>query len=401
MPKLKEAVPASSSIRVKSWDAVVGTKLCLALFSTGFFQRVVCDDEDPTETRDVLVVSSDVSESSRDYGRNTGYSALSLGTLLLVSSSAKTTYRFELQQGRRTKGSYRVNSRGRIGMWAVLPVLMGLAGTNLGTFFNGDAAPENLRAECAGGNATVDPDRKNCILYEAFQEDSLAAAWGEIWALTRTALMAGRTEAKEKERMEMEKQTSVREAEPIIPAKLICEKCSHVPRPKEKSFDLVVYQAQAVREIFVEIMSGHEHHYVDAHLTAVGLNYKLPAFIQRLTFETEGLIVKHDGMQNHWETDLMLVARLTFLKDTLPVSFAFGKGMSYAWKMPTIEGDEEDDTTNALLNFFIVEMDVGLPNISWNPRLLLRIHHRSGVFGVYCPKTCGSNFLSAGFKVAF
>ena len=169
----------------------------------------------------------------------------------------------------------------------------------------------------------------------------------------------------------------------------------------EHRFDVVMYRANGVINNFGQIISLERLEYVNAHLYVVAFNYKLVTAIRRITFEVEGQIGKHEGIQKHWENNVMLIARISFLQDTLPFSFAFGNGLSYAWEKPVIEEEEKGQETNRLLNFFIVEADMGAPGVPGNPRLLFRIHHRSGIYGTYCPPTCGSNFIAYGIKFGF
>ena len=48
--------------------------------------------------------------------------------------------------------------------------------------------------------------------------------------------------------------------------------------------------------------------------------------------------------------------------------------------------------TKRLLAYFMVELDIGLPAIPLDSKLLFRIHHRSGVLGMYCKKNAGLTF---------
>ena len=79
---------------------------------------------------------------------------------------------------------------------------------------------------------------------------------------------------------------------------------------------------------------------------------------------------------------------------------AIGDGFSLASEVPRLERDE-NPRTNAFLQYLMVEFDFGLPSLSGKPRFMMRLHHRSGSFGVHCADTCGSNFITYGMKVAF
>ena len=57
--------------------------------------------------------------------------------------------------------------------------------------------------------------------------------------------------------------------------------------------------------------------------------------------------------------------------------------------------------SRALLNYMMVEVSSYLP-FERKTEVFLRIHHRSGIFGLYCPPdpNCGSNFVSYGFRTS-
>lgn len=89
-------------------------------------------------------------ESSRDLWRNAGISVASFTTALIVSTSGTMEYtvlvRPDPDSDRTEKRSWR--SRGRIGMWSVIPFYTGLAGTLIGTALNEYRLPDRLRAAC-------------------------------------------------------------------------------------------------------------------------------------------------------------------------------------------------------------------------------------------------------------
>lgn len=65
-----------------------------------------------------------------------------------------------------------------------------------------------------------------------------------------------------------------------------------------------------------------------------------------------------------------------------------------------IDDEYEDDGGSHYLNFLIPELTFGLPQYPrWDA--LVRIHHRSGIFGAISGVNGGSNFLSAGVRYRF
>ena len=97
------------------------------------------------------------------------------------------------------------------------------------------------------------------------------------------------------------------------------------------------------------------------------------------------------------------------------MSFAFGEGVSLTSQNPTMENKRKGfylDTglfqfqaieSRNFLNYVMVELDYRVWDTSYNPRIFVRIHHRSGVFGLLCPPdpACGSNFISYGVKFSY
>jgi hypothetical protein len=80
-------------------------------------------------------------------------------------------------------------------------------------------------------------------------------------------------------------------------------------------------------------------------------------------------------------------------------SFAIGEGISYATSVPSLEKKSSEDTKR-LLNYLMLEATLASPD---NPRwqLVARIHHRSGMFGVYHAGNTGSNDIGLGIRYLF
>ncbi len=80
-------------------------------------------------------------------------------------------------------------------------------------------------------------------------------------------------------------------------------------------------------------------------------------------------------------------------------SFAIGEGISYDTSIPSLERKSSADTKR-LLNYLMLEATFALPD---HPRLqlVLRLHHRSGMFGVYHAGNTGSNDIGLGIRYMF
>lgn len=77
-------------------------------------------------------------------------------------------------------------------------------------------------------------------------------------------------------------------------------------------------------------------------------------------------------------------------------SLAIGEGVSYVTVVPAIERRYSNDTKR-LLNYLMLEATLAPPS---HPRLqlVIRVHHRSGAYGLYHAGNSGSNDLGLGLR---
>lgn len=120
-------------------------------------------------------------------------------------------------------------------------------------------------------------------------------------------------------------------------------------------------------------------------------------------WEAEGQGCVHFGKQNHLEFNGLVIGRwLRFPWDRLvDTSVAVGEGLSFATQVPEIEprADREAESTR-LLNYLMIEVELApSPTSRWC--VVGRIHHRSGVFGLFDGIHGGSNFIVAGVRHRF
>lgn len=80
-------------------------------------------------------------------------------------------------------------------------------------------------------------------------------------------------------------------------------------------------------------------------------------------------------------------------------TLGIGEGISYNTKAPTGE-TFLPDTPHKLLNYLMFEITYGVPQYP-NWQLVLRVHHRSGVFGLYGTKHSGSTAIGVGIRYLF
>lgn len=208
---------------------------------------------------------------------------------------------------------------------------------------------------------------------------------------------------------------------------------SLLSRPTSTRTDLLLYGGKFTETDLIPILTKQNTDYKNSWISVLGVSQGLGSTLRIFDFEVEFNLVKHQGIMKHYEANGLLLARTGWNLFSHRMSFAFGEGFSLASENPKLENREKgfrilnrdfDFLTGAyilsqtkiypfdteiqidsirsrnILNFIMVELDYGFPQISHFPRIFVRIHHRSGVFGLYCPPdpACGSNFVSYGVK---
>ncbi len=149
----------------------------------------------------------------------------------------------------------------------------------------------------------------------------------------------------------------------------------------------------------------------------VGLNYadevNIPilkkitgAFVSPDLIKTqvEYQITKHRGLQDNFEAHAAFVIRTKDFKyfENNNFNLASSVGLSYAFSDPMYEDTETgspDGERYRLQQYMAFEIDFGRSDSKWS--VPVRIHHRSGVYGLIAPRKVGSNFITIGFRRDF
>jgi len=142
----------------------------------------------------------------------------------------------------------------------------------------------------------------------------------------------------------------------------------------------------------------------DSYLAALAYSQTFHRFWEsRGQWEWEGQVAKHWGLQTHWEFNALVVLRWMRFpgSEHVRTSVALGDGLSYATEIPPLElASHTNEGATQLLNYMLVEVAAGVPSIpAWD--LVFRIHHRSGVFGLFDGVDGGSNVIAFGLKYRF
>jgi hypothetical protein len=112
------------------------------------------------------------------------------------------------------------------------------------------------------------------------------------------------------------------------------------------------------------------------------------------------VLLKHSGLQTNWEAGLAYTLATPNLKlGPVATLLKVGAGFSYAFSRPSYEDGPfaEPDRRYRGQFLLLVENHWRLADSDkWS--LVLRVHHRSGVYGLVAPQNVGSNFLAVGVE---
>lgn len=187
------------------------------------------------------------------------------------------------------------------------------------------------------------------------------------------------------------------------------QKLNAISIPKEK-WNFVLYGGIFTETDLLPIVLRQKTDYRDSYIGTVGFNRPLDYKIRFIDFEVEGNVTKHFGEMRHWELNLFYIAKINRIQGS-PLSLSLGEGLSQASENPRLENkakgfyldgyQSKSIESRATLNYLMVEVSSYLP-FERKTEIFLRIHHRSGIFGLYCPPdpNCGSNFVSYGIRTA-
>lgn len=166
-----------------------------------------------------------------------------------------------------------------------------------------------------------------------------------------------------------------------------------------------VYGAINFKERMVEFFREGSASFQSSYLYAIA--YARPwARTKRARWELEGQLVRHSGLQQHWEVNVVPVVRWmdTPWNHLIDTRLAAGWGLSWASEEPPIEPRQEDEPgagdSARLLSYTLLEVELAPPTARhWSG--FARLHHRSGVGGVFGDVEGGSNFLGLGVRYYF
>jgi len=139
----------------------------------------------------------------------------------------------------------------------------------------------------------------------------------------------------------------------------------------------------------------------DSSIYVLSIGKELGRFEDKLVYEVEGQVGFHHGMQSHKEFNAAFALRwLPMPWDRfVDTSIGVGNGLSYATADPPLEKlDQKDNKVSRWLYYIYAEMAFEpYKDAPWE--LFIRVHHRSGIFGLIHGIDSGSNFIGAGVRI--
>lgn len=186
----------------------------------------------------------------------------------------------------------------------------------------------------------------------------------------------------------------------VVLLALLCSACATLPGDRALTLYGGRYTDNSLPE---EILLLKPVHYEDSWISVAAFSEVFSKPVESRHWEYEVQIVKHSGDQDHWEYNALIIHRWRHFpwSSELRTSAALGNGLSWASEVPALE---ESSRTNRnatqLLNYILMEITIGLPGLE-HTDLVGRIHHRSGVLGLFDNVHGGSNIISVGLRFEF
>ena len=186
-----------------------------------------------------------------------------------------------------------------------------------------------------------------------------------------------------------------------VVALLLCDIASLAAQERDSKWLATVFVSRGTGNDLQEVIVGNID-LEDSYFVSLALGREVADWRDTLLLEVEAQVVQHFDRQDHTELTLALYARWIDFpwNHFIRTSFAVGDGLSYATDVPEIEIERHDGKATRLLNYLVFELDFALPDYL-ELALVTRLHHRSGVFGLFDGVNGGSNFLTAGLRYRF
>lgn len=174
-------------------------------------------------------------------------------------------------------------------------------------------------------------------------------------------------------------------------------------RAAANDYALTVYAGRYSDDRLGAVLVSKPIDFEDSWFAAAALSRAFAFTSPSHQWEIEGQIGRHFRGQSHEEFNLLAIWRWQHFpwNHRLRTTAAIGDGLSWATRVPPLE--EASDTNvgaTRLLNYILIEFTFAPPQaVNWS--LAVRVHHRSGVYGLFDGVEGGSNVIAAGIKWHF
>ena len=168
---------------------------------------------------------------------------------------------------------------------------------------------------------------------------------------------------------------------------------------KQHKWLLTVYGGAHAQDTIEDVFTFNAKFEDNDYIAVAALAREFWRYKDYISFEAEGQIGKHFNNDTFWEFNGLIIGRWHLFPwdKYVDTSLAVGDGLSCYTEISKVEKDDDDDAQKTL-NYLLFELALGLPQYPrWD--LVVRIHHRSSVFGLY--GAGGSNYVTGGIKFSF
>jgi len=169
------------------------------------------------------------------------------------------------------------------------------------------------------------------------------------------------------------------------------------------SYSLTLYAGKYSDDTLGDILVNKPITFENAWLSVVALARIFPLQSPSHQWEIEGQLGHYYVEQTHWEMNIVAIYRWKRFpwNNYLNTTMALGDGLSYANRVPVLElNSPTNKGATRLLNYIVFETTFA-PTWEKTWSLVTRVHHRSGIYGIFNGVEGGSNIVAVGVKFLF
>lgn len=171
-----------------------------------------------------------------------------------------------------------------------------------------------------------------------------------------------------------------------------------------KKNGIAIYWGTTTENAFLEhLYQPWELRFTDGRLIALAYNRRVKTWGRHFSLELEANVAHRYGEDSLWEVNAAAMLRYDGFPWNHIVYTTLGYapfGFSYVTSIPVQENTPNGRATSKFLNFMVPEITLAPPR-NPNVEFLLRIHHRSGIFGLMNGVTGASNVVSVGMRYRY